>query len=78
VLPPRLEISEANRNEGFLRWLPGPVMKGNLELDNNSQLKKSRKNTGLSEEDGAVGFRVDRIANFEKILKNFEKNKRGK
>jgi hypothetical protein len=47
-------------------------------LDNNSQLKKSRKNTGLSEEDGAVGFRVDRIANFEKILKNFEKNKRGK
>jgi len=71
-------ITEANRNEGFLRWLPGPVMKGNPELDNNFQLKKSRKSTGLSEEDGAVGFRVDRIANFENILKDFEKNKRGK
>jgi hypothetical protein len=72
-------ITEANRSEGFLRWLPGPVMKGNPEWDsNNFQLKKTRKNTGLSEEDGPVGFRADRIDNFESILKNMEKNKRGK
>jgi hypothetical protein len=54
-------------------------MKGNPEWDsNNFQLKKTRKNTGLSEEDGPVGFRADRIDNFESILKNMEKNKRGK
>lgn len=62
-----LAITDANRNEGFLRWLPGPVLKAIPEFDRNTlQVKKTRKAATQMEDDGFLGVRTDRISNFKR------------
>jgi serine/threonine protein kinase len=60
-------ITDANRNEGFLRWLPGPVLKAFPEFDRNTlQVKKTRRTATQMDDDGFVGVRTDRISNFKR------------
>ena len=58
-------VTAASRNQGFLRWFPGPLLKSAPVLDRTSlQPKKGQVAFSLATDGGSVGVKTDRILNF--------------